>query len=345
VPTLRELRRGLADRVAPFELAITGIQASDGTASGVALSGNRRRIISTDLVSLDASGTAPEAPSDYLKNDWVYLLSDPPQQRRIPEGSFIGFARADDVAEGYVPPAETECAYFDVERSFADVVPAGLEVEIHGVPPLRGGKSPGLHAQINKALRIQLREDTVGVPGLSGTYRYDVTSLFPWLKLPAQFVDARFPEGTVVADTAAIPGASLRFDADRVLLSPNAAIPTGQTLPIRVLRPLSSWIKPEGASDFAESTVGLVSDGDECLGDLDAITLQAACYVAEALAEACIVGSPEQTFWFARAQTYAQRSPFLRDQRARKHGPARYPWPDLISPDGPAGGRWGPGFR
>jgi hypothetical protein len=347
MPTLRDLRRGLADRVAPFELATTGI-SSGGVYSGVALSANRHRVVSSDLVSVSASGITPETPADALKNEWAYLLSDPPEQRRVPEEAYIAFARADEVAEGYAAPPETEAAYFDVERTFAAVVPAGLEVELHGIPPLRGGRQAGLHAAINRALRIKLREDTLHVVGVSGSYRYDLTSLFPWLSLAEQFVDARFPEGSVDYDTAAVPGAVLRFDAEKVLLSPNTTLTTGQTLPVRVLRPLSSWIKPQNgpaAGTWVESTSGLVDELDECTGDADGITLLAAFYIAEAQADACVVGSPEQAYWIGKAGAYAARTVSLRDQRTRAARPTQGPFPDNISPYGPYAGRWGPGFR
>lgn len=345
MPTLQQLRRATADKVAPYELAVCGVENDAGVYAGVVLDANRRRICSTDLVSVDALGSTSENPTDYLKNEWLYLLSDPPQQRRVPEGGFVGYARVDEVATGYSVPPDTAVAYVDAERPFGAVVPAGTVVEIHAIPPLRGGKSPGLHSHINHALRVMLREDTVQVPGLPGQTRVDVTLLLPWLTTVGQFVGATYAETTAGVDTYAIPGARLRFDADRVIMAPNTTTAIEQTTPVRVLRPLSSWIKPAGSADWGESTVGLVDEGDQCLGDTDAIALVAAFHVAEAEAQACVVGSAEQTFWMNKAQAFAARSGFLRDQRSRRPHMDGVPFPDFVSVDGPYRGRWGPGFQ
>ena len=345
MPSLRELRRATADKVAPCEIAVSGVENDAGVYAGTVIDANRRRICTTDLVSVDALGSVPENPTDYLKNEWAYLLSDPPQQRRVPEGGFVGYARVDEVAVGYAVPPDTPVAYIDVERPFGAVVPAGTAFEIHAIPPLRGGKSSGLHTHINHALRVMLREDTVTVQGTPGQTRVDVTLALPWLTNVGQFVGATYAETTAGVDTYAIPGARLRFDADHALVSPVTVSGGSQDIPLRVLRPLSTWIRPSGSADWGESTVGLVDDEDECLGDADAIALVAAFHAAEAEAHACVVGSPEGQYWLARARAFAQRSVFLRDQRTRRPLSAAQPWPDLISVDGPVRGRWGPGFR
>lgn len=344
MPTFRELRRATADKVAPYELAVCGVEDDAGVYAGVVRDANRRRICSTDLVSIDALGSSPENPTDYLKNEWLYLLTDPPQQRRVPEGGFVGYARADEVATGHAAPPDTAVAYVDVERPFGAVVLAGTVVEIHAIPPLRGGKSAGLHGHINKALDVMLREDTVEVPGQSGRMTLDVTATFPWLTMPTLFVSAQYVQSQAGVESWAIPGASLRFDADRALLTMSTTIATGRTFPVRVMRPLRTWIKPAGA-EWGESTVGLVDEQDACLGNVDSIALVAAFHVAEAEAQGCIVGSPEQLFWTAKAAAFASRSAFLRDQGTRPPASAGYPWPDFVSVDGPYRGRWGPGWR
>lgn len=345
-PTRKELRRATADRVAPFELVRTGV-LEGGAYVGTALSQSRRRIVSSDLVSMDSLGSGPENPPDALKNDWAYLLTDPPQQRRIPEASFVGYARADEAVTGQsvATPPDTPVAYLDVERPFAGIVAPDLELELHGIPPERGGRSAGLHAAIRRATQVILREDTVLVPGVSGQYTFDVTLTFPWLTHVGCFVGATYVETSMGLENYAIPGAQLRFDGEKVLLSPNTAIPTGQSLPVRVLRPLSTWIKPVLSSVWVESSVGLVDDEDQCLGDPDAISLVAAFYVAEEQAHACVVGSAEALWWQAKASAFAQRSVFLRDQRTRRPASAWAPWPDFVSVDGPYRGRFGPGFR
>lgn len=355
MPTLKELRRAVADRVAPFELATTGVEGPSGGYVGRALGGSRRRLVSTDLVSVDALGSGPENPGDYLKNEWVYLLTSPPQQRRVPEGGFVGYARADEVADHYPGDPAQEVAYLDVERPFLTVVDASTELEIHAIPPQRGGKSAGLHRHIQHALRVILREDTVTVEAVSGQSRIDVTAALPWLTAVGQFVGATYAETVAGVDTYAIPGARLRFDADRALVSPIAAASsaggtgtasggTGQEIPLRVLRPLSTWIKPYGG-DWGESTAGLVDEDDECVGDADAISLVAAFHVAEEQAHACVVGSREQLWWQAKAAAFASRSVFLRDQRTLKPRYAGSEWPDFIAIEGRYSGRWGPGFR
>ncbi len=39
---------------------------------------------------------------------------------------------------------------------------------------------------------------------------------------------------------------------------------------------------------------------------------------AEAQADNCVVGSPEQAYWLSKASAFANRSPFLKDQSIRK---------------------------
>jgi hypothetical protein len=95
---------------------------------------------------------------------------------------------------------------------------------------------------------------------------------------------------------------------------------------------------------WGESTVGLVDDDDQCLGDLHELSLMAAYYVADSEARNSIVGSPEMGFWAAQARAFAARLPGLKDQRSRRPlGSSARMFPDLISVDGPAGGRWPPG--
>lgn len=349
MPSLKELRRATADRVAPFELAHTGMAQGTGYA-GTTIDGSRRKLVSEELASVTADGFESENPTDYLKNEWLYLCSDPPEQRRIPEGGYLGYTRADEAATGYntaLVGADTPTAIITVERPFSAVVPAGLELEIHAIPPLRGGKSAGLHAAIQRALRVILREDTVGVPGVSGRTTLDVTASFPWMTNPGCFVGATYVETQAGVEQWAIPGARLRFDGDRVLLTPNTTVSSSQTLPVRVLRPLGSWIKAALSSVWAESSVGLVDDDDEVLGDPDSIGLVAAFHVAEAQAAASIVGSLQQTYWLTRAAQIASRTPFLRDQRTQRPRSAGAPFPDFTSVDGAYGGRWpaGPYWR
>jgi hypothetical protein len=332
--------------VAPFDLATSGVL--EGSAYvGTSLDGSRRRIVTADLVSMDTLGSGPENPGDYLKNDWIFLLTDPPQQRRVPEGGFVGYARADEVLTGTtaLTSPETPVSYIDTERPFGALVAAGLELEIHAIPPERGGRSAGMHTHINKALRVILREDTVLVPGVSGQTTLDVSASFPWMTSPSTFIGAQYVETVAGTESYAIPGARLRFDGERVLLSPNTAVQTGQSLPVQVRRPLSTWIKPVLSSVWLESSVGLVDDEDLCLGDPDAISLVAAFYAAEEQAHACVVGSPEALWWQGRAAAYAARSVFLRDQRTQRLRAAGATFPDNISIDGPYAGRWGPGFR
>ena len=346
MPSLRDLRRATADRVAPFELFTTGMLEGQSYV-GTALDQNRRRIISSDLVSLDTLGMGPENPPDAFKNDWIYLLTDPPQQRRIPEAGFVGYARADESVTGTTAatPPDAPVAYLDVERPFAALVVAGLEVELHSIPPERGGRSAGLRTHINHALRVMTRRDTVLVPGVTGQTTLDVTSAFPWMTNPHCFIDAHYVQTTAGVDTYAIPGARLRFDGEKVLLVPNTHVATGQSLPVQVDRPLATWIKPALSSVWVESAVGLVDEDDQVLGDPDSISLVAAFHVAEEQAHASVVGSAESVWWGMKADTFAARTPFLRDQRTQRGRSARSMWPDLVSVDGPLGGKYGPGWR
>lgn len=342
MPTLLELRHATTDRLAPHIPGTTGIANAAGTSwTGRAVDGDKRRIISTDLLSMTADGSGPEDPSDYLKNEWLYILTDPPQQRHLPEGGYSGYATAEEVATGYAGSGDTEVGYIDLERPLSAVALPGVSFEIHAIPPLRAGRHAGVHAAISRALRVMLREDTVSIAATSGTYRYDVTTQLPWAT-PEHFVSAHFVETVSGLDTWAVPGASLRYDGATILLVPNATYATGDSFPVRMLRPLSSYIKNGGA--WSESVVGLVDEDDECLGNLDSISLVAAFHLAEQQADGSRVGSAEQAFWMKKAKDLAARTPFLKDQRTRKPD-SQYTWPDFISPSGPYRGRYGPGFR
>jgi hypothetical protein len=326
----------------------SGVEQSNGVYVGTDLSNSRRRVVSTDLASLTADGQSAETPPDYLKNEWALVCTVPVQQRRVPEQGYAGAGTVETVAQGWDPAlavGSDPCGYIDVERPFSAVVPGNTEVEIHAIPALRGGHSAGLHVAINHALNVILREDTVAVPGESGRTTLDVTASFPWLTKPDQFIAAQYVQSQVGVESWAIPGATLRFDADRVLLTTTASVATGQTFPVRVLRPLSTWIKPAATGVWGESVVGLVDDLDQCLGDADAITLVAAFHVADGEVRNCVVGSAEAAAWAAQAQAFAQRSAFLRDQRVRAPRGQGAPWPDFVSVAGPYRGRFGPGWR
>lgn len=341
MPILTELRRATADRVAPFELVKTGIEAPSGGYVGQPLASDRRRVISTDLVSQDTLGQAAEMPPDAYQHEWLYLRSLPAQQRRVPTGGFVGYARADEVAEHYPGAPDQPVAYIDAERSFTSIVGPELELEIHAIPPLRGGRSRGLHAHINHALAVMLREDSVTVAVPAGQQVVDVTSTFPWISSPNLLIEAVETPTTTGQLGYTIPGARLRFDGDRCLLEAAGLVPS---VAVRVLRPLGTWIKPYGGA-WGESSVGLLDDDDACLGDTNAISLVAAFHVCEEQAQACIVGSGEQAWWAAKARTLAARTPWLRDQGIRRPAGLGQPWPDLVSVDGPLQGRYGPGWR
>jgi hypothetical protein len=351
-PNLRELRRATADRVAPFELIHSGVEQSDGAGGtvyvGTDRSNSRRRVVSTDLASLSASGQQAEQSTDALRNEWLLVCSAPVQQRRIPSFGYSGSGTIETVAQGFDPalvlgsPTDP-CGYVDVERPFSTIVPPNLECEVHVIPPLRGGRSPGLHAHIQHACRVKLREDTLTVQGVVGQTVIDCTASFPWLTNVGQFRDAMYPETITGQQSWAIPGARLRFDGDRALLEPSLS--NGAPLPVRVLRPVGTWVAPAATGIWAESTVGLVDDGDQVLGDLDELSLLAAFYVADGETRNSIVGSPEQSFWAAQARAFAARLPGLKDQRTQRAVRQGAPFPDLISVDGPLQGRWGPGFR
>lgn len=349
-PSLAELRHATADRIAPFEAGRSGVPplGAPDARVGTALGANRRRLVSADLAGWDAIGSAPEAPPDAYKNEWLYVLADPPEQRRIVEGGFLGAALPEQLLEGYdasTVPADEVVAGVDVERPFSAVVPAGTAFEVHAVPPLRGGRSMGYHEAIRRACRVVLREDTVSVPGEAGRTTLDVTASFPWLSNVGLFMGAHYAETTAGVETYAIPGATLRFDGEKVLLTASAGAGSAGPFPVRVLRPVGTWVRPEGSAEWAESTTGPVAEGDRVLGDADAIAVVAAFFVAESEAAACVAGSAAQLYWAGRAQALGRRSPFLRDQRQRKARAAPRPRPDLVSVDGPYRGRWGPGFR
>ena len=83
-----------------------------------------------------------------------------------------------------------------------------------------------------------------------------------------------------------------------------------------------------------------MDEGDQVLGDAEAVGVVAAFHVAEAEALASVAGSAAQTYWQQRAAALSLRSPFLRDQRSRRAPTGAVPFPDNTSVDGPYGGRW-----
>jgi hypothetical protein len=347
-PTLAEMRRATADRIAPFEAGRSGVAplGAPDTRVGTAKGANRRRVVSADLAGLDAIGSAPEIPGDAYKSEWVYVITDPPEQRRIPEGGFLGAAAPEELLEGYdlsTVPADEVVAGIDLERPLSAVVPAGTAFEIHAVPPLRAGRSLGYHEAIRRACRVILREDTLSVAGEPGRTTLDVTAAFPWLSHVGLFLSAHHVETQAGVETWAIPGATLRFDGEKVLLT-SLAWSSG-TFPVRVLRPIGTWVRPEGATAWGESTTGPMDEGDRVLGDVEAVGVVAAFHVAEAEAAASVAGSAAQGYWQQRAAALALRSPFLGDQRTRRATGAAAMFPDFVSVDGKFAGRWGPGWR
>jgi hypothetical protein len=337
------MRRATADRIAPFEAGRSGVAplGSPDTRVGTAKGANRRRVVSADLAGLDAIGSAPEIPQDAYKNEWLYVLTDPPEQRRIPEGGFLGAASPAELLEGYdtaTVPADEVVAGVDLDRPLSAVVPAGTAFEIHAVPPLRAGRSLGYHEAIRRACRVILREDTLTITGVPGKTTLDVTLTFPWLSNVGLFLSAHQVQATDGVETWAIPGATLRFDGEKALLT-SLAWSSG-TFPVRVLRPIGTWVKPAGSADWAESLTGPVDEGDQVLGDAEAVGVVAAFHVAEAEALASVAGSAAQQYWQQRAAALSLRSPFLKDQRVKRPAASAATWPDNVSVDGPYGGRW-----
>lgn len=349
-PTLAEMRRATADRIAPFEAGRSGVAplGAPDTRVGTARGANRRRVVSADLAGLDAIGSAPEIPGDAYKSEWLYVLTDPPEQRRIPEGGFLGAAAPAELLEGYdlaTVPSDEVVAGVDLERPLSGVVPAGTAFEIHAVPPLRAGRSLGYHEAIRRACRVILREDTLSVPGVAGKTTLDVTAIFPWLSNIGLFLSAHQTQATDGVETWAIPGATLRFDGEKVLLTASWGGGSGTTFPVRVLRPIGTWVKPAGSAAWGESLTGPLAEGDQVLGDAEAVGVVAAFHVAEAEALASVAGSAAAAYWQQRAAQLSLRSPFLRDQRQRRAEGAARTFPDNVSVDGPYRGRWGAGWR
>lgn len=303
MPSLREIRRDLAERHFGYKPIRTGVRlngAYSGTASGTHA---RRRIVSSDLAKTRLDGAAAEADSTEKNFTWIFA-PDSWEQRRIVTDGYASSVAASTVLTGYATGAGSEyVGYLTVDAALDAALGADTEVEEHGrFPVLQGENLPSLHWGINEALQLMHWPFKISISGTTGTQRVDLkdsTNDLWWLTRPDQLVRVFSPQtdDTIGPDPQEGP-AWIEPDGQHMWLYYPERIATGQTFTAQLRRSLHSWIKDQGVT-WRDSTSGLVNDTDECLGAVDRISAVAYAVIARRMAEKA--PKPQRDGWATEA--------------------------------------------
>lgn len=241
--SLRDLRRDLALKASSLKLLATGVLYS-GTYQGVASGSDAaRRIVSSDLATVDLVGTAGEIKATAKDYQWTYVPTTA-EQRRIVKNGYASYNLASAVLTGHAAGADASIVgYALVDRALAAVLPANAPVEILGrFPALGYEEMPGLHWAIGEALAVMhiARKESITA---DGTNRIDVSTLFPWLKRPEQLVRVfGVDPSNGYGPTPMLGKAWLEPDGEKMWLHVTERISSGSVFTIQVRRPAHTWV-------------------------------------------------------------------------------------------------------
>lgn len=328
MPTLTSLRRSFSrDRLYKYRQATAGVQASppSGSYAGVADTADAQRMfVSTDLGSTSITD-GEDLRTDFYDNWFGWLLSATPEQRRVSMGGYT----ANNVATDVTDQVSTAIAgVLLMDRGWGAVVPATTVLELHPHPIL-DYDMPGIHSLLNRALGTMRFTRTLEI-AVTGASRLLSLAAYPVTK-QSQLGQVRGPAATDEdALLSIIDGCRIVFRSEvPYLLLPWAV--SGGNLYVDMYFPRSTWIKVSGT--WAASTVGLVSETDECTGKLEEITLVAYYHYCRMMAFADPRGPSSS--WLAKAQAAAsEAAPFLvwdQDQIVDPREQMGYGWPDSQS--------------
>ena len=311
MPTLQAIRRHLANFPALGYQQVTSI---NGLATGADA---QRTIVTTDLASQVRSGSAQGTSGSALDDVYAYLLTATPQQRQVVKNGLNSSNVAGDVTN--LTGDTRQAATVLLNNNLSAVLPISTVVELHPrCPVLPDAFVAGLHWCINKALNVMRWTDTLTVTG-TGALTVSLAS-YP-ITQEAQVGGVYKPAAS--SSAARVPyGAgrgSLRFDGDTVALDLPYALASGATLEVDIYRPLGSWIKVSGV--WATSTTGLVNETDECMGDLNIISMVAYYWVCSILQARS--PQPGGEPWATEAKIAAiAAAPFMEWAQPTLRGPA-----------------------
>lgn len=242
--SLKNARQDLARRASALKEVLTGVYYGgyyQGVASGADAA---RRIISSDLASLNFAGTTAEIPSSQANHAWIWVPSTS-EQRTVVANGWQGKATASTVLTGQVAGADSlQVGYYIASRSFSTAIPANTPVELHDkFPVLSSDTHPGLHWAINEALSVMHWPHTISISGVSGKTRYDISTLAPWFRHTSQLIRVFRAETDSLTGPDTMRGpAYIQPDGEKMYLHIPEDVPTGNTFTVQVKRPTSTWI-------------------------------------------------------------------------------------------------------
>lgn len=285
--TLTQARRDLAGALGGYQLIRSGVQYGMPTSTtylGIATGADARRlIVSSDLADLDSAGTGSDTDAAWYNGGFAYLLNTVPEQRRVSNQSYDPNQAADTVVD------QTTTGYYvgvaSMARPLATAVTAGTPIELHTMlPPLDWDKGEGLHKCINRALMAMPMEFSVSVTG-AGTKLVSLGSTIPWLYRQDQFIGCY--DKAADSDTLGIPHRGIdlerpfEFSGNTVQLVSDYAFTSGDVFTLKLWRPVGTWIAVSNV--WADSTVGLVNETDQCFADPKIVELCATYYAYKTL--------------------------------------------------------------
>ena len=334
--SLTDIRRDLARRAHSLELITTGVRYSgtyQGTPSGADAA---RRIISSDLTSVDRAGTRNGVPASANDYDWIYVPSTG-EQRRITQNGRTSLAVASDVMTGQTAAANSSSVgYLVMDRALSSALTANTTVERLGrFPVLYADRVPGYHWAINEALSVMHWPKQITIDGVSDQSRYNVATTMPWLKNTSQIIRVFRPtdDSSRGPDTMRGP-VYLEPDGEKMYLHIPEAVNTGDNFTVQVKIPAFNWIKV--ASTWASSTVGLVNETDECLPESANVVLVAYAILARRMARTVAPG--ESARWEQEALLAEEVArPYLETQVEPDTPKRDWPW---RAPRHPWGKSW-----
>lgn len=325
MPSLADFRHDLALKAARLKILTTGVLYSgtyQGTASGADAA---RRIVSSDLASVNLAGTASEAPSSAYQNEWAYVPSTA-EQRRMVKNGYSGYNAASSVLTGQNASADAYIVgRLTLDRALATALAGNTTVETYSRFPAQSNEDmPGLHWAIGEALSVMHWPFKVAITATDSTRRYDMTSLASWFKRPEQLIRVFGPDPNNGDGPPTMSGRPwIEPDGEKLYLHVPEQLNAGQIFYAQVRRPAKTWIKVAGT--WANSTVGLVNETDEALPDVDRVT--AVAYWHLCLRMSRKGPKPQQAEWAAEEkQAAADAAPFVEWQNEPSTPTHRQPY-------------------
>lgn len=258
---------------------------------------NLRRLLSTRLggfgfYTVDEASTSPDtilAPeligsedsASAFDNSWIYVTAGnvAPVQRRISAG-------------GYDP----DTGIITVTREFGANPSADAEFEIHTkLPALSMNRVTGLNDIINQTLSVLWTVQRIEFPTSSSE---TFTLEEPWLTNEKQIVDVYRPSSDGYRPYKVGNAYGFEYNADTPFLQGPQNSEEGWLT--GVVRPGNTWIKVDG-DEWEDSTVGLVSDDDECLFVPQVVIPIALYFAYDALSRSPWVSATEQLYYEKKA--------------------------------------------